>query len=181
MVSFGLVVLSLSLFNMTRFDLQIDFYTATMARVYQAAGLAFLFVPINTLVYATLPPEKNNAASGLINLARNIGGSVGISFVETMLDRRSQIHQTNLVTNFSPGSPRLQSALHGITSTLQAHGSSPHLAMQQAYGMLYGALGRQAAVLSYVDTFKILAVLILVLIPLPLIVRKPKGGMPMAH
>ena len=63
-----------------------------MARVYQAAGLAFLFVPINTVAYSILPRDKNNAASGLINLARNIGGSVGISFVADHDHRRSQVH-----------------------------------------------------------------------------------------
>ena len=63
-----------------------------LARCLQAVGLAFLFVPINTAAYAYLPREKNNAASGLMNLARNIGGSVGISFVTTMLDRRTQKH-----------------------------------------------------------------------------------------
>ena len=108
LVAYGMFVLSMSLFYMTRFDLQIDFYTATMARVYQAAALAFLFVPINTLVFADLPPEKNNAASGLINLSRNIGGSVGISFVETMLARRSQVHQTYLSQNLSSANGALQ-------------------------------------------------------------------------
>ena len=91
---------------MTHFDLEIDFYTAAMARVYQAAALAFLFVPINTLVYAILPREKNNAASGLINLARNMGGSVGISFVETMIDRRSQVHLNDMAKYLSPATAR---------------------------------------------------------------------------
>src|SRR5207244_1709536 len=87
---FGLSMLSFSLFHMTNFDLNIDFKTAVYARILQAVGLAFLFVPINTAAYAFLPREKNNAASGLMNLARNIGGSVGISFVTTLLDRRTQ-------------------------------------------------------------------------------------------
>jgi len=71
------------------------------ARVLQSAGVAFLFVPINTAAYAFLPRDKNNAASGLINLSRNIGGSVGISFVTTMLARRAQVHQSVLVTHLS--------------------------------------------------------------------------------
>src|SRR2546430_2147571 len=85
---FGLTVLSASLFHMTNFDLGIDFRTAATARVFQAVGMAFLFVPINTAAYAFLPRDKNNAASGLMNLARNIGGSVGISFVTPTLSRR---------------------------------------------------------------------------------------------
>src|SRR5689334_8114500 len=98
---FGLSVLSASLFHMTNFNLQIDFATAAWARVFQAVGMAFLFVPINTAAYAYLPREKNNAASGLMNLARNIGGSVGISFVTTMLERRTQFHQNMLSSHLS--------------------------------------------------------------------------------
>ncbi len=94
---FGLSMLSFSLFHMTTFDLGVDFRTVTMARVFQAMGLAFLFVPINTAAYSGLPRDKNNAASGLMNLARNIGGSVGISFVTTGLARRAQVHQVRLV------------------------------------------------------------------------------------
>src|SRR5271157_1657147 len=114
---FGLVVLSGSLFHMAGFDLDIDFRTAATARVFQAAGMAFLFVPINTAAYAFLPREKNNAASGLMNLARNIGGSVGISLVTTMLDRRSQVHQSDLSHNLSAGNPAFRSMLRGMTST----------------------------------------------------------------
>ncbi|HUJ83163.1 MAG TPA: DHA2 family efflux MFS transporter permease subunit [Candidatus Acidoferrales bacterium] len=176
LVAYGMFVLSMSLFYMTRFDLQIDFYTATMARVYQAAALAFLFVPINTLVFADLPPEKNNAASGLINLSRNIGGSVGISFVETMLARRSQVHQTYLSQNLSSANVALQKILHGATQALQARGSSPGLAAQQAHGLVSAMVSRESLMLAYVDTFRILAVLILCLVPIVFLVKKPKGG-----
>ena len=99
---FGLWMLSFSLFHMTSFDLGVDFRTVMMARVYQAMGLAFLFVPINTAAYSGLPRDKNNAASGLMNLARNIGGSVGISFVTTGLARRAQVHQGQLVETLNP-------------------------------------------------------------------------------
>ena len=98
---FGLVVLSFSLFHMTNFNLQIDFRTVVVARIFQAVGMAFLFVPINTAAYAFLPREKNNAASGLMNLARNMGGSVGISVVATMLERRTQVHMTDLSSHLS--------------------------------------------------------------------------------
>src|SRR6202140_4307840 len=119
---FGLVVLSASLFNMTRFDLEIDFRTAAIARIFQAVGMAFLFVPINTAAYAFLPREKNNAASGLMNLARNMGGSVGISVVTTLLDRRTQAHTTDLVSHISASNPAFRSTLQGATRAMQAHG-----------------------------------------------------------
>src|ERR1700682_1478825 len=110
---FGLVVLSASLFHMTTFNLQIDFRTTAIARMLQAVGMAFLFVPINTAAYAFLPREKNNAASGLMNLVRNIGGSVGISIVTTMLDRRQQYHLSRMSSHLSAGSPQVQSMLQG--------------------------------------------------------------------
>ena len=109
----GLIILSDSLFHMTGFDLEIDFKTAATARVIQAAGMAFLFVPINTAAYAFLPRNKNNAASGLMNLARNIGGSVGISLVTTMLDRRSQVHSAYLSANLSANNPLFRARLEG--------------------------------------------------------------------
>src|SRR5208283_2573148 len=121
---FGLVVLSASLFHMTTFNLEMDFRSVAEARVVQAVGMAFLFVPINTAAYAFLPREKNNAASGLMNLARNIGGSVGISLVTTMLDRRSQVHQSDLSHNLSAGNPAFRSMLSGATQAMRAHGSS---------------------------------------------------------
>src|SRR6202045_340534 len=135
---FGLVVLSGSLFHMAGFDLGIDFRTTAIARMLQAVGMAFLFVPINTAAYAFLPREKNNAASGLMNLARNMGGSVGISFVTTMLDRRTQVHMTDLASNLSQSNPALQSMIQGTSRAMQAHGASAATATRQAYALIQG-------------------------------------------
>src|SRR5246127_1890081 len=120
----GLSTLSASLFHMTSFNLDIDFKTAVLARVFQAVGLAFLFVPINTAAYAYLPREKNNAASGLMNLARNIGGSVGISFVTTLLDRRTQKHLSDLNSHFTSANAQFQAMVRGTAQQLIAHGTS---------------------------------------------------------
>src|SRR4029077_13576070 len=117
---FGLTMLTLALFYMTHFNLQIDFQTAALARVIQGMGLACLFVPINTVAYSYLPPAKNNAASGLINLARNVGGSVGISFVTTMLARREQFHRVQLSAHLNPANPRVQQMLRGASGALRA-------------------------------------------------------------
>jgi MFS transporter, DHA2 family, multidrug resistance protein len=177
---FGLTVLSVSLFHMTRFDLDIDFRTVAMARVLQAVGMAFLFVPINTAAYAFLPREKNNAASGLMNLARNIGGSVGISIVTTMLDRRTQMHLTNLSSNLSSDNPALQAAIRGAAGALQAHGASAAGATQQAYALVQTMVERQATMLSYIDCFWFLGVAILAMVPTVFLMKKPKAGGGMA-
>ena len=173
---FGLMVLSASLFHMTGFDLDVDFRTVAVARMLQAVGMAFLFVPINTAAYAFLPREKNNAASGLMNLARNIGGSVGISLVTTMLDRRTQLHLTNLASNLSPTNPALQNMLRGATAALRARGGSEAGATQQAYALVQATIGRQATMLAYVDCFWFLGVAILIMVPMVFLMKKSKPG-----
>jgi DHA2 family multidrug resistance protein len=172
----GLVVLSGSLFHMATFDLGIDFRTAAIARVFQAVGMAFLFVPINTAAYAFLPREKNNAASGLMNLARNIGGSVGISLVTTMLDRRSQVHLHDLSRNLSPANPAFRSMLQGATQAMQAHGASAAFATRQAYALIEGTVQREATMLAYIDNFRLLGFAIMAMVPIVFLMKKSKPG-----
>jgi MFS transporter, DHA2 family, multidrug resistance protein len=177
---FGLSMLSFSLFHMTTFDLGADFRSVTIARVYQALGLAFLFVPINTTAYSSLPREKNNAASGLMNLARNIGGSVGISFVTTGLARRAQFHQARLSENLNSANPQFLSTLHGLTNTFS--GAGPVAAQQQAYAMIQSNVIRQSTMLAYIDNFRVLGIVIFCLIPLVFLIKKTKkGGEIVAH
>jgi DHA2 family multidrug resistance protein len=177
---FGLVVLSFSLFNLTKLDLNVDFRTIAMARVIQAVGMAFLFVPINTAAYAFLPRDKNNAASGLMNLARNMGGSVGISVVTTLLDRRTQVHLNDLSRNLTLTNPALLSALQGAAKAMQAHGASAAGATQQAYALIQGTVQRQAVMLSYIDCFWFLGVAIMLMVPAVFLMKKSKPGGGMA-
>jgi DHA2 family multidrug resistance protein len=177
---FGLVMLSFSLFHMTGFDLQVDFRTLATARIIQAAGMAFLFVPINTAAYAFLPRDKNNAASGLMNLARNIGGSVGISVVTTMLDRRTQMHMSNLSSNLSASNPALQARIKALGIMLQSHGGGPPGSSPRPYALIQGALERQATMLSYIDCFWFLGVAILCMVPMVFLMKKSKPGGGMA-
>jgi MFS transporter, DHA2 family, multidrug resistance protein len=176
----GLSVLAFAMFHMTRFDTLIDFRTAAAARVIQTCGLAFLFIPINTAAYAFLPREKNNAASGLINLSRNIGGSVGISVVTTMLARRAQYHETVLASQVQSGSGPLRSLLDSATRAFIAHGSSPHDALRQAYALVSSQIDQQSAMLAYVDNFWLVGVLVLAMIPFVFLMKKVKPGGPIA-
>ena len=185
LLMFGLTLLSLSLFHMTTFDLNVDFKTVMLARVYQAVGMAFLFVPINTAAYASLPREKNNAASGLMNLARNIGGSVGISFVTTMLARRAQFHQVRLSENLSAANPQFQSTMQGLASRFSAGaaggGSGLGTASQHAYAMVQRNIIRESTMLAYIDNFWLLAVVILCLLPFVFLIKKGKPGGMVVH
>ncbi len=182
---FGLSMLSFSLFHMTGFDLGVDFRTVTMARVYQAMGLAFLFVPINTAAYSGLPRDKNNAASGLMNLARNIGGSVGISFVTTGLARRAQIHQARLVETMNAANPQFRSTLRGMTGVFTGGGfgpgSGPGTAQQHAYAMMQANVIRQSTMLAYIDNFWVLGVVIACLVPCVFLIKKAKPAGMVVH
>jgi DHA2 family multidrug resistance protein len=182
---FGLSMLSFSLFHMTTFDLGVDFHTVMMARVYQAMGLAFLFVPINTAAYSGLPRDKNNAASGLMNLARNIGGSVGISFVTTGLARRAQFHQVRLVETLNAANPQFQSALRGMTGVFSGGGAGPGFgpgtAQQHAYAMLQANVIQQSTMLAYIDNFWVLGLVIGCLVPCVFLIKKGKPAGMVVH
>jgi DHA2 family multidrug resistance protein len=147
--------------------------------MYQALGLAFLFVPINTAAYSSLPRDKNNAASGLMNLARNIGGSVGISFVTTGLARRAQFHQVRLSETLNSANPQFQSTLRGLTNTFSNAG--PVASQQHAYAMIQSNVIRQSTMLAYIDNFWVLGVVIACLIPFVFLIKTKKGGGMVAH
>ncbi len=172
----GLIITSLALWNMTNFDTEMSLRTAIFARCYQALGLAFLFVPINTAAYAFVPRTKNNAASGLVNLARNVGGSVGISLVTSILTRRTQFHQARLTEFTNSTNPQMSQALAGAQNALVQHGATISDASKQAYGNIMFVVQRQASVLAYIDCFYLLAIVFGCLIPLAFVMKKTKPG-----
>jgi DHA2 family multidrug resistance protein len=173
LITFGFIALAASMFHMTSLYTGIDFKTAMMYRVWQSVGLAFLFVPINTLCYVGVPQEQNNQISAMINLMRNLGGSFGISFVTTMLSRRAQVHQ-NVLSAHTGNSTQMQHMLQSMTGLYAARSGSGPGATQQAYSSIYGSLQQQASVLSYRDTIAIMAIIIVGVMPLVLLARKPK-------
>jgi DHA2 family multidrug resistance protein len=181
MIAFGLVMLGMSMFFMAhRFDLDVDFNTMMWARVFQSVSLAFLFIPINTAAYSYLPREKNNSASGLINLFRNIGASVGISFVTTMLARREQFHQTVLAARTTPYSTQFRAAIHGASQWFASAGAVS--AQQQSYGQLYGSVLRQSNMIAYLDNFWMLGISALAVIPFVFLMKRPpKGAVAAGH
>jgi DHA2 family multidrug resistance protein len=157
---------------MATFNLDIDFRTAMMARIYQSAGMAFLFVPTNVMAFYFIPKEKFNNATGIINLARNIGGSFGIANVVTLLARRSQFHQGMLVSHMTPLDLAYQNLVNGSTRILVAAGSSLADAQAQANGIAYGLLQRHATMLGFIDDFWMMGLSFLSLIPLMFLMKK---------
>ncbi len=151
--------------------------------MYQSVGLAFLFVPINTMSYVGVPREKNNAVSGMTNLFRNVGGSVGISLVETLLARRSQFHENRMSGDFSNYSGPFRQSAESLARTLVGRGTSVADATRQAYAQMYRAMEQQAAALAYIDTIWVFAGVCLVMVPIAFLMKKnvPGAGPKGAH
>jgi DHA2 family multidrug resistance protein len=176
LIAFGFTAMSLALFHMTSIDLQMSFAYAAKLRFLQSLGLAFLFVPINTLIYVGVPPEKNNSVSGLSNLARNIGGSAGTSFFTTVLARHQQVHQHYLIQNMSSGNVFYTNRLAALTQHYIVSGTSQVLAQSRAVGQIYQQLQQQASVLSYIDILRTLSFFCGCMIPLVFLLNKAKKG-----
>src|SRR5882672_2861417 len=174
LISFGCIACSISLFVMAGWNLQLDYRHAVYGRMLQSFGLAFLFIPINVTAFAYVPKEKTNMGTGIINLARNIGASVGIATVTTMLDRRAQFHQSRLMEGVNDYSASYHIMLNGLQTKLVAAGSTVAHASAQAHGMIYNTVQRQAVMLAFIDNFKVLGVVFFALIPVLLLMRKPR-------
>jgi MFS transporter, DHA2 family, multidrug resistance protein len=178
MIVYGFVVSSAALFTMTTLNLQVSYAYIAWLRVFQAAGLAFLFIPINTLVYLGIPMTKNNDVSGLTNLARNIGGSTGTAFVVTVLARRQQFHQNRLGSVITPTNSNLRSSVDSLGSYLMHAGRAVNMSQGQAMaqGSIYSQLIRQSTMLAYLDVIKVLAIVMVLLIPLVFLMKRPPKG-----
>jgi len=183
LVIFGLLVSSLGLFQMTHFSLDVDFHHAVEARIVQSLGLAFLFVPINTMAFYFVDKTKTSYATGLINLARNIGGSTGIALSTTLIARRQQFHQTRLVENLTPLNGTYQSTLEAMKQMLISKGADAVHAAAQAQQMVYNMVQRQAMLLSFLENFQFLTYLFLAVIPLMFLMKKigPRKGQVVAE
>ena len=181
LIAFGFSFTALALYHMTSINTQIDFRTAMMFRVYQTMGIGFIFIPINTLAYVGLPQNKSNQVAGITNLARNLGGSIGIAMLSTFVVRLSQKHQSILVAHTSQGDPVFTQRIEGLTRTLTGQGIPANRAAAQAYSIVARTLSSQAATLAYVDVISAGAVLLFCLAPLAFLMqRPPKGAKPVA-
>jgi DHA2 family multidrug resistance protein len=162
LISVGFVVLAVAMWYFASFNLATDYRHEALARAVQGVGFALLFIPVSQLAYSYLPPAKNNKASSLTNLFRNLGGSVGIAFVTTLLERRSQFHQSVLVTHLTSGDPGWQNAATGVTDRLVAFGYSTADAALRAPAAIAATLHQQATLLGALDCFWALAALALI-------------------
>jgi DHA2 family multidrug resistance protein len=169
LMAIGLSGVALSMWYSTSLTPDASFDYFGWVRVYQMIGLPFLFIPINAVAYDGLPPDKTNQASALMNIARNLGGSIGISTANVVLTQRTQFHQARLVENTIPSSLTYQSTLSQMTKYFIAHGASASDAAARAVSMIGQMVRTQATILAYIDVFHVCAIVAALMIPLVLI------------
>ncbi|PYS21871.1 MAG: EmrB/QacA family drug resistance transporter [Acidobacteria bacterium] len=164
LVLFGFSVLSYAIYMFSKINLEISVSSIVWPNIISGFAMGFIFVPLTTMALGTLANEQMGNASGVFNLMRNTGGSVGIAIVTTFLARGAQIHQAALVSHLTPYDPAFQERMKQLASGFAMRGGSV-VAQQQANAGVYGILVRQATVLSYIDVFRLLSFLCLLCIP----------------
>jgi DHA2 family multidrug resistance protein len=174
LIAFALLTQGVAMWNMGTLDTQMSFSDAAIARLIQSIGLPFLFIPITATAYVGLDPRFNNQASALLNAARNLGGTFGISLVQTLLARGSQIHQARYAETLNPLNPNYQKAISQAIHALMGQGLSQVDAARAAVAQLYRTLGQQASMLAYIDVFHTLMFMVFASVPLVLLMHRPK-------
>jgi DHA2 family multidrug resistance protein len=165
---------------MTKVNGDLGFWFFATSRIYIGIGLPLVFLPIIAASYDGIPPGKTDMASALINVARNTGGSIGISLANNVLAHREQFHQSRLVELANPTTTQYQNTLKQVIDYFVAHGSSLAQAQQQAFNWISQQVQTQAAYLAYIDVFWTLTLVSLAAVPLALTLRKVKLGGPAA-
>jgi len=176
LIGFAFLTQGFALLNMSHLDTQLSFGSAAMARMFQSVGLPFLFVPITTIAYIGLRPSESNQASALMNVARNLGGTIGISSAQTMLAQRQQVHQAQLSESLNPLNPEYAMALKNAAHALSSFGQPHAQSAQEATAQIYRGLGQQAQMLSYIDVFHTLMLVVFAAIPLLLLMQGEAAG-----
>ncbi|MEK9279040.1 MULTISPECIES: DHA2 family efflux MFS transporter permease subunit [unclassified Bradyrhizobium] len=171
LIMFGAAVAAVSMWHLTGLTGDITYGYAAMARIYLAVALPFLFLPVTTASYDGLPPEKTNQASALINVARNIGGSMGVALAQTLLAQRQQFHQSRLIEHVAPSDIGYQQTIDAMTRFFQAQGSSATDAASQAIAWVGKTLQQQVDLLAYIDVFWTLAIIAALMIPTAAVLR----------
>jgi DHA2 family multidrug resistance protein len=171
LLGFGFSMLSLSAFLLSDINLQVSMASVVFPTVLNGVAISFIFVPLTTATMSQLRQQEIGSATGLYNLMLNLGGSIGIALVTTLVARGAQAHQALMVGHLTPTDPvfaqRLAAAQHAL-----AQQTDPVTASHQAYGLIYGTLNAQAHLWAFVDTFRIFGLMVLCCLPLILLFKR---------
>src|SRR3954466_1677662 len=180
LLTVGLIVGGGTLLWLARVNLQAGYWDIFWPQLLRGVGCSLLFVPLTTISMDAIPREKRGNATSLFNLMRNIGGSIGIAITGTLLARHNQAGTNTLGANVTIYDPAAQSMLAGLRQAFIAAGSDITTATARANAAVFGLVQRQAAVVSFVGIFQLLGVLFVALIPLVLLMKRPKRAGPPA-
>jgi DHA2 family multidrug resistance protein len=176
LVALGLTIGGATLLWLGQLNLNAGYWDIFWPQLVQGMGLALLFVPLTTISMDPIPRERMGNATSLFNVMRNIGGSAGIAVTATMLARGQQSYVNLLgghVTAFDEGARlRFEAAKAGFMSA----GADAATAANRAYAALFGMVQRQAAMLSFVEIFRLLGIMFLVMLPLLFLMQRPRRG-----
>jgi DHA2 family multidrug resistance protein len=169
LVGLGAAINVVALQWMAHLSLEMDYWSLAWPRALQGFGMGFIFVPLQTLALSTVPLDRLTNATAAFNVVRNIGGSIGIAIVTTLLARRGQYHQATLTQRTDPANPLLADRLAGWTEHFASQGADAFTASRRAVATLYREVIEQAHLMAYVDDMRLLSMLfgvILLIVPL---------------
>jgi DHA2 family multidrug resistance protein len=178
MVATGLLIGGITLIWLGRLNLSAGYWDFFWPQFVQGFALSLLFVPLTTITMDPIPRERMGNATSLFNLMRNIGGSIGIAVTGTMLARQQQVHFVTLGTHVDPYNPVAQSMFDRLRGGFLASGSDPVTSSDRALAAMAGLVHRQASIVSFVEIFRLLGLMFLLLIPLVLLMKRPTGRGP---
>ena len=176
LIALGAAIVAGAMYDLTRLVPDLNFGFFVWSRVYIGLGLPLIFIPITTASYDGIPPDKTDQASALINVARNVGGSIGVSIAQNTLAFREQFHQSRLVEHLVPTEPAYQQTMQTMSHYLQTKGFSAADAQSGAIALIGQTLQRQVGTLAYIDVFHVLMLISAAAVPLALILRNVKRG-----
>jgi MFS transporter, DHA2 family, multidrug resistance protein len=183
LLAIGLCVAGYSLFALGGLNLGAGYWDIFWPQIFQGMSMGLLFVPLTTITNAPIPREQMGNATSIFNLMRNIGASIGIASVTTIVSRSNQQHTNTMVANITQYSEGSRRMMEQMVAMFRANGSDPVTATQRAYAAVFGMISQQAAMNSFVNAFRLLGIIFICMVPLILIMRKPKqtaGGAGMA-
>jgi DHA2 family multidrug resistance protein len=175
MVAGGLIAGAGTLFWLGQLNLSAGYWDIFWPQFFQGLGLSALFVPLTTISMDQIPRERMGNATSLFNLMRNLGGSVGIATTGTLLARKQQEYINVMGAHVTSFSEAAQHALEAARNGFLASGADAYTATQRAYAAVFGAVQRQAAMVAFVDLFRLLGIIFILLLPLVLLMRRPRG------
>lgn len=171
-IFFGLIASMAAVWYLGSFNLNVGYYDLALGRALQLFSLSFLAVTINTAAYRGLPPEKNNSASALLNLARNMGASMGVAMTSTVIAVQTQVHINNLGNHASIFNQNFVEKTKNLAQYFQEHGLNALEAAGAAQGMIWNQLVKQASMNAILDAIGLYLVLYILVLPLVFLLRK---------